>query len=137
MPADISSFYGTVLGHEPYPYQKALALGEWPDLLDIPTGLGKTAAIYFAWQYKRAAGDDRTPRRLVWCLPMRVLVEQTAELIRRWGIRLKEEGILKEAPAVHVLMGGSVDQDWDSAPHRDIVDIGTQDQLQSRALNRR
>lgn len=69
MPADISSFYRTVLGHEPYPYQKALAPGEWPDLLDIPTGLGKTAAIYFAWQYKRAAGDNRTPRRLVWCLP--------------------------------------------------------------------
>lgn len=136
MPADISSFYRTVLGHEPYPYQKALAPGEWPDLLDIPTGLGKTAAIYFAWQYKRAAGDDRTPRRLVWCLPMRVLVEQTAELIRRWGIRLKEEGILKEAPAVHVLMGGSVDQDWDSAPDRDMVVIGTQDQLLSRALNR-
>ena len=45
MPADISSFYRTVLGHEPYPYQKALALGEWPDLLDIPPGLGKTAAI--------------------------------------------------------------------------------------------
>ena len=28
----------------PYPYQERLALEPWPDLLHIPTGLGKTAA---------------------------------------------------------------------------------------------
>ena len=69
MPADISSFYRTVLGHEPYPYQKALAPGEWPDLLDIPTGLGKTAAIYFAWQVMtalRAALCGACPCACLW-----------------------------------------------------------------------
>ncbi len=136
MPADIHSFYTAVLGYEPYPYQKALALDDWPDMLDVPTGLGKTAAVFFAWLYKRLSGHAGTPRRLVWCLPMRVLVEQTAELIRRWCIRLKEAGILEEEPIVCVLMGGHVEQDWDSVPDRDMVVIGTQDQLLSRALNR-
>ena len=136
MPVDISSFYNVVLGYEPYPYQARLACSLWPDMLDVPTGLGKTAAIYLAWQYKRASGDGATPRRLVWCLPMRVLVEQTAELVRQWTVRLKEAGLIQEAPSVHVLMGGHIEQDWDSVPDRDMVVIGTQDQLLSRALNR-
>ena len=49
MPVDISSFYNVVLGYEPYPYQARLACSLWPDMLDVPTGLGKTAAIYLAW----------------------------------------------------------------------------------------
>lgn len=79
-------------GLEPYPYQEKLAREPWPDLLDVPTGLGKTAGVTLAWLYKRGwrtggrreAADPQTPRRLVWCLPMRVLVEQTADNIRGW-----------------------------------------------------
>ncbi len=71
-------------GRRPFPYQHRLARDPWPDLLDIPTGLGKTAAVSLAWLWKRgwrdgarsAVIDPATPRRLVWCLPMRVLVEQ-------------------------------------------------------------
>jgi CRISPR-associated endonuclease/helicase Cas3 len=38
----------------PLPYQKRLALGEpWPSLLDVPTGLGKTAAVILAWVWRR------------------------------------------------------------------------------------
>lgn len=55
---------------------------------DIPTGLGKAAAIVMAWLYKRRQLDAQTPRRLVWYLPMRVLVEQTAQLVRQWIERL-------------------------------------------------
>lgn len=40
-------------GVMPYPYQCRLAAEPWPDLLDIPTGLGKTAAITLAWLWKR------------------------------------------------------------------------------------
>ena len=57
-------------------------------MLEIPTGLGKTAAIVMAWLYKRRQLDAQTPRRLVWYLPMRVLVEQTAQLVRQWIERL-------------------------------------------------
>jgi hypothetical protein len=29
---------------KPYPYQQEMAENPWPDLLDVPTGMGKTAA---------------------------------------------------------------------------------------------
>ena len=86
-------FFKTAMGWEdkdgtPYPYQEKLATESWPELLDIPTGLGKTAAVVLAWVHKRMRSDATTPRRLVYCLPMRVLVEQTESNIRQ---RLKNQ----------------------------------------------
>lgn len=133
--SSLSDWYAAALNMPPYPYQQRLAAEDWPDVLRIPTGLGKTAAILLAWLYKRHRHDAHTPRRLVWCLPMRVLVEQTARLARQWGERLAAAGLLPHAPAVHVLMGGDVAQDWDTRPEDEAVLIGTQDQLLSRALN--
>ena len=80
----------------PYPYQGRLACDPWPDMVDIPTGMGKTAAVTLAWLWKRGwrrgaradVPDSSTPRRLVWCLPMRVLVEQTRDNIEGWLARL-------------------------------------------------
>lgn len=132
----LSDWYSAALGVSPYPYQQRLADEPWPDVLEIPTGLGKTAAILLAWLHKRQRQDAHTPRRLVWCLPMRVLVEQTARLARQWTATLAGAGLLSRAPAVHVLMGGDVARDWDLRPEDDAILIGTQDQLLSRALNR-
>ena len=101
----LSDWYSAALGVPPYPYQQRLADEPWPDVLEIPTGLGKTAAILLAWLHKRQRQDAHTPRRLVWCLPMRVLVEQTARLARQWTAALADAGQLSRAPAVHVLMG--------------------------------
>lgn len=129
----------------PYPFQSRLAEQLWPDLLHVPTGMGKTAAITLAWLWKRGwrngsrceAADARTPRRLVWCLPMRVLAEQSEENIRTW---LRALGVLGDAGAgkvsVHVLMGGADDSGWASFPEEDMILIGTQDMLLSRALMR-
>ena len=66
-------------GHDPYPFQIRLATGEkLPEQIDIPTGLGKTDAVVLAWLWRRRfAGREvrrATPRRLVYCLPMRTLV---------------------------------------------------------------
>lgn len=132
---------------EPYPYQAQLATAaDWPELLDIPTGMGKTAAVTIAWIYKRgwqangcrAEIDTDTPRRLIWCLPMRVLVEQTYENIRDW---LQNLNILGEVGngkvSIHVLMGGEQDlKTWAEYPEEDMILIGTQDMLLSRALMR-
>lgn len=137
---DFNAFFETATRGEkqPYPYQERLASGPWPELLDIPTGLGKTAAIVLAWIYKRRiAKDADTPRRLVYCLPMRVLVEQTYEETRNWLKELKGFKELSDSPvSVHLLMGGDVDADWQEHPEADCILIGTQDQLLSRALNR-
>ena len=83
------SFFKRATGHEPFPYQSRLALSpELPQLVDIPTGAGKTAAVVLAWLWRRRfAGEDvrrATPRRLVYCLPMRVLVEQTRDNVVNW-----------------------------------------------------
>ena len=74
------NWFHQATGHFPYPYQTRLATeGDMPALLHVPTGLGKTAAAILAWLWRRREAADgvgaRTPRRLVYCLPMRVLVE--------------------------------------------------------------
>ncbi len=125
-------------GDTPFEYQRRLATEPWPDLLDIPTGLGKTAAVVLAWIYKRRIlEDEKTPRRLVYCLPMRVLVEQTKRSIDGW---LKNLDLLGQPGdgkvSVYLLMGGEADRDWAMYPEADAILIGTQDMLLSRALNR-
>lgn len=135
-------------GLKPFPYQNRLADGNWPELLDIPTGLGKTAGVVLAWLWKRGwrAGGERatpnedTPRRLVYCLPMRVLVEQTHASTVRW---LKALDCLAEPGqgqvSVHQLMGGTEGHEratWAEHPEEDAILIGTQDMLLSRALMR-
>jgi CRISPR-associated endonuclease/helicase Cas3 len=78
---------------EPLPYQERLAIQDTiPALIDVPTGLGKTAASILSWIYRRRFAEDSvrnsTPRRLVYCLPMRVLVEQTFGETIKWLQRL-------------------------------------------------
>ncbi|MHB1544331.1 MAG: type I-G CRISPR-associated helicase/endonuclease Cas3g [Gammaproteobacteria bacterium] len=122
-----------------FEYQRRLAEEQWPELLDVPTGMGKTAAVVLAWLWKRQIKKDSdTPRRLVYCLPMRVLVEQTENNIRSW---LENIGVLGETGegkvSVHVLMGGADDlKTWAEYPEEDMILIGTQDMLLSRALMR-
>ena len=132
----------------PYHYQHRLAAEAWPDLLDVPTGMGKTAAVTLAWLYKRGWRqgarhgeiDPDTPCRLVYCLPMRVLVEQTVDNINGWLQALDLYGKPGEGKiSVNVLMGGEEDvskADWASYPEEDAILVGTQDMLLSRALMR-
>lgn len=140
MDINFKRFFRCAMGKKvtPYPYQEALANEPWPEIVKIPTGLGKTAGIVLSWLFKRFQNDSDTPRRLVYCLPMRVLVEQTAQNARLWVKKLADADIISQnsKPSVHVLMGGETDADWDKYPEKDVIIIGTQDQLLSRALNR-
>ena len=48
-------------------------------LIRIPTGEGKTLGILSTWLYHAIEKTNSAwPKRLVWCLPMRTLVEQTS-----------------------------------------------------------
>lgn len=133
---DYNEFFRYATGFFPYHYQCSLAVSKWPDMLGVPTGLGKTAAVIIAWIYKRLIFDSETPRRLVYCLPMRGLVEQTYNVTEKWIDNLFENRLIKSKPAVHVLMGGEYSKSWDRHPQAEAIIIGTQDQLLSRALNR-
>lgn len=122
----------------PYGYQERLALEPWPEFLDVPTGLGKTAGVTLAWLYKRLNADPATPRRLIWCLPMRVLVEQTRAAMDEWLERalplFHEAG--QPLPVAYTLMGGEAEDGWAERPEDPAVVVGTQDMLLSRALMR-
>lgn len=100
-----SEFFAQATCNAPYAYQRFVAEDEWPDVLIAPTGLGKTAAVILAWLWRRRIAPEATPRRLVYCLPMRTLVEQTAESVSIWLGRLADAR-LPGSDDVHVLMGG-------------------------------
>jgi CRISPR-associated endonuclease/helicase Cas3 len=133
-----AEFFEAVTGHRPYPYQSELARGDWPRVLDIPTGMGKTGAVVVAWLWRRLMDDATTGRRLVYCLPMRVLVQQVCADAEAWCRRARPafEQRGKACPTVHLLMGGDVNMSWDTRPESDAILVGTQDMLLSRALNR-
>ncbi len=126
-------FFGkaTTGAEEPFPYQERFAsTADFPDLVHAPTGSGKTATAILGWLWRYFHSGSPTPRRLAYCLPMRVLVEQTVSEAKRWIAQL-------QLPvSVHVLMGGEDVEDWDLDPERPAILIGTQDMLLSRALNR-
>lgn len=146
-------------------------------LIHIPTGLGKTAAVVMAWLWNRLLAAEngpksqpgrgrwsepvQCPRRFVYCLPMRTLVEQTADHVRAWlghlwqhraELGLPEAAVEEllwlagDGTAEHpahspvILMGGEelddARRDWDLYPEKPAILIGTQDMLLSRALNR-
>ena len=130
-------------GFLPYAYQKKLAEGHIPTILSIPTGCGKTEAAILAWLWHRMRNKSDTSRKLVYCLPMRTLVEQTVERIAMWlkNLDIKNTNVV-------TLIGGNVSKinlesgvtdtnsDWIEEPEADTIIIGTQDMLLSRALNR-
>lgn len=128
-------------GESPYPYQVRLADGGLPELLAVETGAGKTAAVFFAWLWRRRFHPDpavrsSTPHWLVVCEPMRTLTEQTERVVTGW---LKELALDDEGGVlVHVVMGGrdQGQREWRLRPEQDAVVIGTVDMLLSRALNR-
>jgi CRISPR-associated endonuclease/helicase Cas3 len=107
-------------------------------VLIAPTGLGKTAAVTLAWAWQLCSRPEKALRRLVWCQPMRTLVDQTAEQAKGWMERLEPHFRAAEQrrPEVYMLMGGVAETAWRARPELPAVIVGTQDMLLSRALMR-
>ena len=135
---DYAAFFSSATGHDPYPFQAKVAeTNELPTLLRIPTGAGKTETAILGWLYRYFHHPEptvraTTPRRLVYCLPMRTLVEQTAARVEGWLTRLDKADDVR----VVILMGGEPREQWYLHPEQPCIIIGTQDMLLSRALNR-
>jgi CRISPR-associated endonuclease/helicase Cas3 len=131
MDTGFSMFFSDHAGGTPYDWQTVLGRDDMcrNRLIHVPTGMGKTLGVLAAWLRHRVnLQNPAWPRRLVWCLPMRSLVEQTVEEARRLATPL---GV-----PVHALMGGEAPGDWHLHPETTAILVGTQDMLLSRALNR-
>jgi CRISPR-associated endonuclease/helicase Cas3 len=122
-------------GYEPHRYQARIARDGLPAVVQAPTGTGKTGVI-LAWLWRRLYGPDTagTPRRLVYALPQRSLVDQVAGEARKWLSNLR----LTEQVALHVVMGGRGESqgEWRENMHLPAIVVGTVDSLVSKALMR-
>jgi CRISPR-associated endonuclease/helicase Cas3 len=141
----------------PYPWQKKLFLRfiappdePWPEIVDLPTGAGKTSALYvwllaLAWSIH--SRTHAVPRRLAWVVNRRVVVDQVTEeatdLLKRIDAnsRLSEllASISSSRKALHVTtLRGQLSEngDWSRDPSTPAVVIGTVDMIGSRLLFR-
>lgn len=91
---DFVEFFEECTGHRPYPWQIELARracrGEWPEIVDVPTGLGKTATLLvavYAAVYQASGRHSRprvVPQRIVHVVNRRSVVDQTQDEVARW-----------------------------------------------------
>lgn len=165
-----ATFFEAVRGHEPFPWQDELAARlveeptetAVPDVISVPTGLGKTAVID-AWAYALAvrvlAGAEALPRRLYFVVDRRLVVDAAAVHARELAGLLAEaaadpgrahdgrDAIARTlagmcghatAPLEVVRMRGGVtwDSRWLARPDQPAVVVGTVDQFGSRLLFR-
>ena len=128
-----ADYFKKATGFDPYPYQAKLVESDGQFLLlRVPTGAGKTEAAVLGWLYLRCErANAAAPRRLVYCLPMRTLVDQTARRIEKW----LESLCMTDDIGVVTLMGGEPRKQWYLEPEKPFIVVGTQDMLLSRALN--
>src|SRR5579884_4465 len=152
-----SHFFAKLSGFEPYPWQtvlfRELLESRNPEELCLPTGLGKTAVMHvwllaLAWEIVHPPRKQAVPRRLVWVVDRRVVVDQATEeaellakgikeapeieaALERLSVAGKEDGVL----AVSVLRGERADnRAWSLDPSRPAIIVGTVDMIGSRML---
>jgi len=156
-PADFPAFFQDVHDYEPFPWQQRLTEqvigdGEWPKVIDLPTGAGKTAVLDTA-VFSLAARSEAAPRRVVFVIDRRIVVDQVIEraklirdrvrnadagVLRKVGDRLRELSGDRDKPlGVSALRGGvPIDREWAQRPDQPWVVVSTVDQFGSRLLFR-
>ncbi len=139
-------------GHDPFPWQRELyerlKQGDVPRVCDIPTGLGKTAVVA-VWLIALANHPGKLPRRLVYVVNRRTVVDQTTDEVERLRANLKGAALSEplgrlcsippqsdELPlAISTLRGQFADnREWSADPARPAVICGTVDMIGSRLL---
>lgn len=160
--------FAALTDHAPYPWQEDLFLsmveGEpWSKLrnISLPTGTGKTA-IMAIWLLALACDAARTnapqsisiPRRLIWVVNRRVVVDQATREAEQLSSRLAEKaefplladvreslaslaaaGSSDRLLAISTLRGQFADNaEWRNDPARPAIVVGTVDMIGSRLL---
>lgn len=138
-------------GNAPFPWQRVLyerfVGGDFPEVCDLPTGLGKTSVI--ALWVLALVENPKLPRRLVYVVNRRTVVDQsTAEAERlRSQLVTPEARHLRDALdalgavtakhplAISTLRGEFADNGaWRRDPSRPAIIVGTVDMIGSRLL---
>ena len=154
------SAFEALTGHRPFPWQRRLfeehfSCGTLPAAVDIPTGLGKTA-VMAVWLLARAAGAA-LPRRLVYVVDRRAVVDQATEFAQQLRNALQENGRLESVRRglglyepnpdaggtaerlrplpISTLRGQHADnREWMADPAAPAIVVGTVDMVGSRLL---
>jgi CRISPR-associated endonuclease/helicase Cas3 len=145
-----SKVFQVLTGTSPFPWQQSLyesfIRGEIPSAADLPTGLGKTSVVAI-WLIALITHPDRMPRRLVYTVNRRTVVDQTTAEVERLRERLHESPDLLaelkkrcamsfDSPlALSTLRGQFADnREWCADPARPAVIVGTVDMIGSGLL---
>jgi CRISPR-associated endonuclease/helicase Cas3 len=88
-----SALFQALTGTNPFPWQQSLyesfVRGEIPSVADIPTGLGKTSVVAI-WLIALINHPNKMPRRLVYVVNRRTVVDQTTTEVMRLRERLQQ-----------------------------------------------
>ncbi|HCT77036.1 MAG TPA: type I-U CRISPR-associated helicase/endonuclease Cas3 [Micromonosporaceae bacterium] len=152
-PAFIAEIHG---GRQPFPWQAALLNrliheGRWPDVIDVPTGLGKTSVLDVA-VFAAALGLPCARRRVFYVVDRRLVVDEAHEHATAIAHALQQPGHRPATAAVAAQLampedevtldvtrmrgGATWDRTWLERPDRYAIITGTVDQIGSRLLFR-
>jgi CRISPR-associated endonuclease/helicase Cas3 len=163
------AFFRAICGVDPFPWQQELLTrlatgesGEWPMVLDLPTGSGKTAALdiaLFHLALETGKGEQRrAPVRIAFVVDRRLIVDDAYARAMTLARKLKDAmdrpaaadaTVLKVAQALgglagtgqpliaRRLRGGTPrEDDWARTPVQPTILCSTVDQVGSRLLFR-
>ncbi|MEK6281738.1 MAG: type I-U CRISPR-associated helicase/endonuclease Cas3 [Acidobacteriota bacterium] len=134
--------FETLTGHAPFPWQIKLfeewfVKGEFPCACNLSTGLGKTSVIAI-WLIALMERPGKIPRRLVYVVNRRTVVDQTTdevEKLRKNLPKLENFSDQFQQLAISTLRGQFADnREWSADPSRPAVICGTVDMIGSRLL---
>ena len=155
-----ASDFEELTGYPPFPWQETLYQrfigakpGGIPTSCNLPTGLGKTSVVA-VWLIALAQCPDRIPRRLVYVVNRRTVVDQTTTEVQKYRKALESDALkgireaLTKLCALHLSDGESSaplalstlrgqfadNREWSADPARPAVIVGTVDMIGSRLL---
>ncbi|RZU46649.1 CRISPR-associated endonuclease/helicase Cas3 [Krasilnikovia cinnamomea] len=155
--SDFPAFVTAAHGREPFPWQQALVQrvlteGAWPQVIDVPTGLGKTSLLDAA-VFITAVAPHLGRRRIFFVVDRRLVVDEAHLHARRLQQALADAAAGSVAATVAEALaatgddgpildvtrmrgGATWDRLWAERPDRASIITGTVDQVGSRMLFR-
>jgi CRISPR-associated endonuclease/helicase Cas3 len=131
---DFCARFAELTGHQPLSWQRRL-YEEWAttshigEVIDLPTGLGKTMVMAI-WLIARENRPDKIPTRLIYVVDRRTVVDQATDLAHKLRCNFGKDKV-----AISTLRGQLADnRKWSADPSRPAIIIGTVDLIGSALL---